>query len=343
MTQEILTFEDCLKIATTGPKHVLLGNGFSIACRKNIFSYSSLYENAEIDKHSKNLRSLFENLKTTDFEIVMKAIDNSISTLKIYNSKDEDTLKTLSGDYNTLKQLLITTLTKNHPISPNDISDTEYQNCIKFLSNFERIYTLNYDLLLYWTLMKIPEKFQKDDGFRDPFEGDPKEYFEEDYVSWVNNTHSQLIFYLHGALHLFMSEYELKKFSWRRTGAKLIDQIDSALKEGKFPLVVSESESNMKMAKIQRSNYLGHALRSFQFIGGNLFIYGHSLADNDQHILNQIAKNKTFKNVFISIYGNPESPENKLIISKGLNLKYYKGKESKKDIYFYDASSVKVW
>jgi len=43
---------------------------------------------------------------------------------------------------------LIETIALSHPESPASIPTDEYENCIRFLSHFRSIYTLNYDMLL---------------------------------------------------------------------------------------------------------------------------------------------------------------------------------------------------
>jgi len=50
----ILTFEAALS-AANGKKHLLLGNGFSIALKPDIFTYGSLYENRAIKRKSELL------------------------------------------------------------------------------------------------------------------------------------------------------------------------------------------------------------------------------------------------------------------------------------------------
>jgi len=45
MTIKTLSFEQALKRSENyGKKHLLLGNGFSIACKPDIFAYGSLFE-----------------------------------------------------------------------------------------------------------------------------------------------------------------------------------------------------------------------------------------------------------------------------------------------------------
>ena len=185
---KLLTFNQCLEISSQArakKNHILLGNGFSRAYKDEIFSYGSLYETAEFEKYSKILRGVFLKLNTTDFEIVMRALEDSSLLTEIYESANINLVNKFKADADSLKKLLVLTLTKHHPEKPDEISDSEYQCCLNFLSNFENIYTLNYDMLLYWTLMKADPL--RDDGFRDPFAGEPQDYFEENYCKKINN------------------------------------------------------------------------------------------------------------------------------------------------------------
>jgi hypothetical protein len=68
--------------------------------------------------------------------------------------------------------------------------------CIRFLRQFDTIFTLNYDLLLYWVILEKPGLFQdgfglgqKKSGFHGPFE---------------ENARCK-IYNLHGGLHLFQT------------------------------------------------------------------------------------------------------------------------------------------
>jgi hypothetical protein len=74
--------------------------------------------------------------------------------------------------------------------------------CVEFLNPFSKIFTTNYDLLLYWVIIKSRGKFgdgflnAKDaNGFRGPF--------EEDRLCNVYN--------IHGGLQLFLR----KTANWR--------------------------------------------------------------------------------------------------------------------------------
>jgi hypothetical protein len=69
-----------------------------------------------------------------------------------------------------------------------------------------------------------------------------------------------------------------------------------------------------------------------------LFIHGHSMADNDQHIFNQI-NNSTVNKVFISIFGDEDSDQNRETMANARRFINTK----KIHIEFYDAASAPIW
>lgn len=332
MSIVLLSFEEALAKANNGNKHLLLGNGFSIAYRKEMFQYNSLFERADFSKLNPNIKDAFQALKTRDFEIVMRALKEASTLIALYNSVDTKISNQMLEDAVALKEVLVHAIADNHPANSFEIEDKEFESCSKFLSHFEKVYTLNYDLLLYWTFMHA-EKLRSDDGFRNP-------ETDEDYVTWhIENTNNQNLYYLHGALHIFDTGSELKKYTWSRTGISLIEQIKHALDNDYYPLIVAEGQREEKEVRISHSAYLQRGQKSLSSIGGNLFIYGHSLAENDNHILSLIAKSKISK-LFVSLYGDVSSPENTVIIN---NANALLKKKNKIELYFYCAKSANVW
>lgn len=65
-------------------QHLLLGNGFSISCRPQIFTYGNLFTQAQPD-FSQQLNDAFTALNTKDFEVVMKSLKNAASLSDIYD------------------------------------------------------------------------------------------------------------------------------------------------------------------------------------------------------------------------------------------------------------------
>jgi len=69
---------------------------------------------------------------------------------------------------------------------------------------------------------------------------------------------------------------------------------------------------------------------------------GHSLAENDDHIIKLIGKGKISK-LFVSIYGDQNSNINQGIIKKAKSLENMRNQQDPLSVEFYDAASAKVW
>jgi hypothetical protein len=360
MAEEILTFEKAIEKTGDSRKTLLLGNGFSMAYDRNIFHYESLYKTAEkvIALEMPEVSAAFKRLGLWDFESVIRILENGAQILPIYLPADKDTVEKVLKHATRLKNILIDTIAQNHPDKPNNISIEKFAACRKFLSHFlsesndGRVYSFNYDLLLYWATMHkdadggIPLKLSINDGFG-------KDEPDIDYITWQNEdyTKDQRIYYLHGAMHLFDSGTELEKYTWINKGISLVEQIREAIGKDKFPLFVAEGGSSQKLNKIKHQPYLYHCYKSFlmltkgskrEKIKKSIFIFGHSLNDNDWHIIEKIAKGAV-PQVFISVYGDKEEPSNKIIIAKGLSLKNYRREYNPLEVLFYNAESAKVW
>lgn len=336
----ILTFQEALRESSRHSKrHLLLGNGFSIACRPNIFAYGKLYEEANFSKLSPTAKFAFEALATQDFERVIKALRDARAVLAAYGG-NPTLLKTLQDDADGLRELLVQTIAASHPAWPGELTEAEYVACRTFLEHFDSTYTFNYDLLLYWVHMHTPEGVDptSDDGFRKS-----EDDFDAEYVVWEpGQSHDQNMHYLHGALHVFDAGTEIQKYTWRNTGVRLIDQIRSALSKDYYPLFVSEGTSAEKYERIRHNDYLAKAYRSFCEIRGALFIYGHSLAENDEHYLKRIEKGK-IEHLYIGLHGDPNSPGNKKIIRRAEKMSSTRRGKISLGVSYFDTASAKVW
>lgn len=320
------------------PPHVLLGNGFSRACRDDIFAYTALFDRADFRNLSPLARQSFDVLGTTDFEVVMRALKDAARLIDIYAPDSPELAKRLREDADGLKEVLVRAIADNHPAYPGEIPTERYAACRRFLARFGNIYTLNYDLLLYWAVMQgeLLPVVKSDDGFRTPEDG------EGDYVTWEPGRHQQNIHYLHGALHIFDAGTEVQKYTWRNTGVRLIDQIRAALDEGRYPIFVAEGDWTRKFERIRHSDFLSKAYRSFQEIGNCLFIYGHSMAPNDGHITRLIGRGK-LKQLFVGLYGDENSDGNQLIKRTVETLQGMRPPRRQLTADFFDAASAQVW
>lgn len=307
--------------ALEAPKHILLGNGFSIASGQGQFSYKLLADMAGgISEKSKDLLSKSCN---GDFERAILFLEQAADVAKIYGHKEQ--AEEYNKESKSLREDLISVVRKVHPKYRSDINESSYEACGKFLKNFSNVFTVNYDLILYWTLLKIG-------GFSDGFGLDlHSTKYRKFNIGAICNT-----YYLHGALHLFDENGETIK---RKRGSDdlIMDAIENSVEsEGRIPMFVAEGEAKKKAEKIRRSPYLSHCLEKLRSIEGVILLYGHSAAANDSHILDSIWSSKVSQ-IYVSVHEPKE------------NLEYFKesvGKYAlihKKEIGFIDASKLDIW
>jgi hypothetical protein len=351
----ILTFHECLERAAQheGNKHILLGNGFSMELNKNTFSYTALHEKALSllkGEDKEKTAQLFNQANSSDFELVLKQINNAINLIKIECPQNTEILKKLKYRYEKIRDCLIETISKNHPSRPSEIEDWQYDACQKFIKNFKNIYTINYDLTLYWALMhnyieNSTTNFIKEysDGFSF------SQNLDETYVVWdIKQGEAPKLQYLHGALHIFDSGDEIIKYTWKNTGEALVDQIKESIDNKIFPIFISEGTAENKISRIQHSSILSKGYRSLSSIGGTLFTFGFSFSDNDQHIIDAIFNSK-IKNLFIGVHQGkiPQMLANKIkeAEKKRRSNKSRKSIARNKDINieYYNTDTAKAW
>lgn len=351
----LMTFDDAVTDSERYAKrHLLLGNGFSIACRADIFHYGSLYAQADFS-HIPEVQAVFQALATQDFEAAIRALENAARILPSYVPHGEAAAAKMLEHAAALKEVLVQTIAGNHPNIPSEIADQRFWACRRFLAHFltgpkaGQVFTLNYDLLLYWALMHDDMPFGdrielvRNDGFGND-EDDP----DADYVVWQGETgaHDAKVHFLHGALHLFDSGSELKKYTWVRKQVRLIDQARDAIAADAYPLFVAEGTSVQKKAKIRHNAYLYQGFKQFTAnvkVGTHcVFIYGHSLAENDDHILTRIGRGR-FPKLYVGIYGDENSPDNQRIMGRANALTRLRTAAYPLEVAFYDAASANVW
>lgn len=167
------------------------------------------------------------------------------------------------------------------------------------------IFTTNYDLLLYWTVLQSGTPSHQD-GFRSD-EDDP----DTSYVIFTERLGgTKGLFYLHGALHLYVAAGELRKHSWRRTGQRLTELIRAGLNVGEYPLFIAEGTAEKKLEQIQRNGYLWYALDKLARIESPLVVFGHSFSEGDQHIANTLADSADLPALYVGLHGDPDSERN---------------------------------
>ena len=338
---DVLDFNDAIADSKAfGTRHLLLGNGFSIACSET-FKYPSLLAAADFSSDSR-LPEVFKTLGTEDFEKAIRRLQDASRILPIYKnviSGADKMVDEMAGNAEALKSILVSTIANTHPRSNSNFID--FEACRNFLSHFlgrdneeGNVYTLNYDLLLYWARVnKYP--YLGNDGFG---------HDKDRNIIW-GSENPQTVHYLHGALHLFYTRLGLQKHTWE-WNSPLQKRVQDAISAGNFPLFVAEGESTQKLYKIERNAYLRHCHQNFvEKMGqgeGALFIFGHSLSESDSHILNCIVEGK-IPMVYVSLRGDVNSTKNREIkaLAQGWETRRSNGYPLK--VKFFQSESAEVW
>lgn len=305
---------------------ILLANGFSQAWNHNIFNYQNLLQQANFDARDATIRDIFNKFNTYDFEKVMRALEAAEAVCESY-AVDPAKINEIKADQEHLKNALIKVISETHPLRSSNVTVQQYEHAKPFIIRFQNIFTLNYDLLLYWVVNKYdinPIGYHTDDGFR--------------HTTW-DNIQSQNVYFLHGGLHIYDDGTTIKKHTFRgEADISIVEQVRDNLNKGKFPLFVSEPTCKKRLSRIEHNPYLNACFKALKKLTGSLFIHGHSMAENVQHIFNQINKSAIDK-VFISIFGDEHSEQNRETMANARRFI----NSSKIYIEFYDAASAPIW
>jgi hypothetical protein len=114
------------------------------------------------------------------------------------------------------------------------------------------------------------------------------------------------------------------------------------LEQDYFPLSVAEGTSDEKLERIRHSDYLAKAYRSFENIQGTVFIYGHSLAESDEHYL-RVLENGKVSSLFVGLFGDASSASNRRIAARTEAMVLKRGQKRPLTVRFFQSETAKVW
>jgi hypothetical protein len=274
--------------------NLLFGNGFSINFGSR-FRYSSLFEDA-VELLQKHDIELFENIDTTNFELVLRRLHNTIETNKVFKIG----YNTIEESYERIKTALIETVRNVHP-QPNEISYLDVQRLRTTFKVFrKKAFTTNYDLLAYWALNKVRNSDRRvADGFG--LDVDTQTIMYGAGVGVSEEEQPIRLYHLHGSLHLYMNKDEIIKITRkynpaRTTDNPLLQAITDTYDLGYFPLYISEGTWKQKLNKILNNKYLHYCYSALSRISEALTIYGQALdVETDKHIIDAIKKSGVTK------------------------------------------------
>lgn len=305
---------------------LILGNGFNMAlhdCCPEInirFGYQDIL-NAVIKKCKDQNPSLYaylsqsnidENEKISDLEILLSILNQSTECIKYcspqYCNPTSKYEESINIDKKILKKYVIEVLTdaKYHPkyadIFCNDKNEDILDICASNLRNFEKIFTINYDLILYWILTnkdliekknhlnqtknngKFRDGFTSKQQFRPSFEN---RLIEHLYGHSSNNTNANLCF-LHGAIHLFKDSNRAYKIVRKDSYLSLQEIKDNILSENPGSifdsLIVFDATSYEKIKNIYANSYLQKSYDKITSIQGDIAIYGCNILDKNKNV-----------------------------------------------------------
>jgi hypothetical protein len=271
---------------------LLLGNGFSMSYAPDIFSYNALHGFVEkVDNPL--LQALFRVVDTHDFERVMQQLE-TFAALGDILGIDNDLKQRLSGASADLKRSLIDAVRALHPEHVYTIPEDKCAACASFLRPFLEsggsLFTTNYDLLLYWVLMRAG--LSSIDGFgRDresPDEYVPEDELEYSELRWGRNVDGQNVHYVHGALPLFDTGVEIVKEQYSE--GYLLEQISKRIERGEYPVFVTAGDATQKRTHIRHNPYLEYSYEALAAVDGSLVTLGFNFGQQDLHIVDALKR-----------------------------------------------------
>lgn len=339
-------YSDCIaELRMKGRRtHLLMGNGFSMAYDREIFSYNAL-QNFISEIHNPVLDELFEVVKSKNLEVIMQQLHLLTRLIQMFGDNGDLTNRVTEAD-NLLRVGLVDAVKSLHPDHVFQVPEEQIQSCHKFLEPYlaygSNIFTTNYDILLYWTLMRGGVR-NAVDGFGyemvNPGEEDPnlQQWFET--LTWGPNVSSQNIHYLHGALHLFDNGIDIEKEAYDGENV-LLDLVRGRMDREEYPVFVTAGDGKEKLSQIMHNRYLSHCYKSLASITGSLVVFGFNFGKYDEHIIDAIntaahhgrrAGEKLFS-VYIGAFSQADVE----------HIESIRGKFRCK-VRIYDSKSVDVW
>lgn len=344
---QLETFDDVLNSISKNKDrkfHLLLGNGFSMAYDSKIFSYNALHDFiTKMD--DENLSKILEVIETKNFEVIMKYLDNFSALVDAFGG-GEELRKRIDDASDKLKKSLLDAVQNLHPEHVFSVPEPESASCSDFLKTFLGtggcIFSTNYDLLLYWTLMrnKILEHV---DGFGRELENAdqnvPPDEQEWSELIWGKHRNKQNIFYVHGALPFFDAGFNIIKEKYDGLNY-LLDKISARMKKGEYPIFVTAGDGKQKLAHIKHNHYLANCYDSLCSIEGSLVAFGFNFGEYDEHIIEAINRAAKFGqkefpklcSIYISVFSDQDKDHIQNIKDK------FKCK-----VHVYDAKTAIVW
>lgn len=220
-------------------------------------------------------RRLFEDFATRNFEFVLA----SLKLAGRVNAAAEIDAPILSELYREIQVGLFESVAAIHVewdrVAPRTLGEIR-----RALLRHKRVYSTNYDLLVYWAMLREGDPYD----FRDFFWSEGN-VFDPANVGILGDP--TLVYFLHGGVHLRRTP-DGRSFKRTAQQENLLSQFPTSWESEEIPLLISEGDSTDKLVSINRSDYLSFAYRRFLEHQGNLVVFGHGLGEADEHLVRAI-------------------------------------------------------
>jgi Domain of unknown function (DUF4917) len=286
------------------------------------FGYHSLYDEAtgNTDALDDDDVAIFNALQTRNFEGVLRGL----RTASVVDSALGLDVGLHLERYNSIREALVAAVHSVH-IPWGDLPSEALRQIKRELLHYNSVFTTNYDLIAYWAAMCDDEP----GGIPDYFWSKPLAFDPLNTEVWGKAT--KLLF-LHGGLHLYKLSNGQTLKRTAQPGKNLLELFGEPLDadEGAVPLFVSEGEAADKLAAIRASDYLTFALTEFASADVPLVIFGHSLSEQDQHLVDILRGRQARTAVSL----RKAAPRDVLAAKAGV-----RNRLSDSDVIFFDAAT----
>lgn len=330
---EILDFKT--KLAQADKKNIIIGNGFGISFDKafgsNCFGWSNLLELCEIEKGSPLCVLLNEcNL---DFELAHQKLNNAIDVFIKYD-EHEDKVRFYQQQVELLREQLVVAVSASHPNSfanANREMDAKIESGRRFLRQFDEVYSLNYDLLLYW-LRCYKQSYMGSDSFCKSSEYEDLVFSPDDNSNFL---------FPHGALFLNRNGISATKVRSSQYDP-ILTVVKRNINNGVFPITVSEGTGKQKREVIKGNKYLSYCFDRLQKVEGSVFTFGCSFMNGkDEHIIQQLLRSPA-KEIVIGEYA-PDRARTIQLLNEFEQVQKKQGGRRKVQVFIADTSDAGVW
>lgn len=277
------------------------------------FLYLLLLKFKTIDKDEKNVMALQSSIKFIESDMNNK--QNEIYS-EIKEAREKGKLEINFGEEDSLIRKPFSILTKKHFLT-EVVEYSKSKNRGWKTKDIDRVVKLIFEEENRNKVLKTV-----DDGSHQlNLFGD-----ESEFIFDVNSK-TQNLFFLHGAFHIYKDGHSIKKIT-QQSDKPLYERLEEILNKDNKDIVCIFQHQD-KIDVINNNEYLLNCFKKLGELSGNIVIIGSSLADNDNHIFNQI-NNSNIDTLYISTLANEKE-------------KYYTSAKEKfpsKNIYLFDAETI---